>query len=242
MYQQILEALKDKFKDVNDNVLNRVAKIIAKTAVTAEQVKDAVDGYTLQQVIDAYSDSRATEATQTSIRNYEQKYELKNGVKIEQEDGHKDEQITNKNINHQTGGSIQTPAWAQTLIESNKALTERLNKMEGERTTNNRKQQLLEFLDREINVIKAFLIAALDESYKDDIEALQVETQITPFTISDDKDTINNLITANGGKPIISQREAIALYGKSDDVDKTLQEIAEQQENMDDIFKQQPAQ
>ena len=83
---------------------------------------------------------------------------------------------------------------------------------------------------------------ALDESYKDDIEALQVETQITPFTISDDKDTINNLITANGGKPIISQREAIALYGKSDDVDKTLQEIAEQQENMDDIFKQQPAQ
>lgn len=102
--------------------------------------------------------------------------------------------------------------------------------------------RLLEFLDREINVIKAFLIAALDESYKDDIEALQVETQITPFTISDDKDTINNLITANGGKPIISQREAIALYGKSDDVDKTLQEIAEQQENMDDIFKQQPAQ
>lgn len=146
MYQQILEALKDKFKDVNDNVLNRVAKTIAKTAVTAEQVKDAVDGYTLQQVIDAYSDSRATEATQTAIRNYEQKYELKNGVKIEQEDGHKDEQITNKNINHQTGGSIQTPAWAQTLIESNKALTERLNKMEGERTTNSRKQQLSEIV------------------------------------------------------------------------------------------------
>ncbi len=101
--------------------------------------------------------------------------------------------------------------------------------------------RLLEFFDREINVVKAFLIAALGEGYKKDIEALQVDTQITPFTISDDKDTINNLITANGGQPILSQREAIALYGKSDDVDKTLKEIAEQQD-MNDLFKQEPAQ
>ncbi|KXB77569.1 hypothetical protein HMPREF1860_01323 [Prevotella amnii] len=101
--------------------------------------------------------------------------------------------------------------------------------------------RLLEFFDREINVVKAFLIAALGEGYKKDIEALQVDTQIIPFTISDDKDTINNLITANGGQPILSQREAIALYGKSDDVDKTLKEIAEQQD-MNDLFKQEPAQ
>ena len=101
--------------------------------------------------------------------------------------------------------------------------------------------RLLEFFDREINVVKAFLTAVLGESYRVDIEALQVETQITPFTINDDKDTINNLMAANGGKAIMSQRESIEIYGRSDDVEQTLKEIAEQ-EDPEDIFKQQPAQ
>ena len=36
-------------------------------------------------------------------------------------------------------------------------------------------------------------------------------------------------MTANGGKPLMSQRESIERYGKSDDVDKTLQEIKEEE-------------
>lgn len=36
------------------------------------------------------------------------------------------------------------------------------------------------------------------------------------------------LMTANGGAPIMSQRESIEEFGHSDDVDKTLDEIAEQ--------------
>ena len=42
-------------------------------------------------------------------------------------------------------------------------------------------------------------------------------------------------MAANGGEPIMSQRESIELFGHSDDVDKTLKEIAEQGKK--DIFE-----
>ena len=48
------------------------------------------------------------------------------------------------------------------------------------------------------------------------------------------EDTIANLTTANGGKPLVSHRESIEMYGHSSDVDKTMQEIAE--EGMADSF------
>ncbi len=95
--------------------------------------------------------------------------------------------------------------------------------------------RLLEFFDREINVIKAFLKVALGSSYHADIDALAVESKITPFTISDETDRINQLIAANGNMPIMSQRESIEAFGKSDDVDKTLEEIKAQQ--MNDLFE-----
>ncbi len=88
--------------------------------------------------------------------------------------------------------------------------------------------RLLEFFDREVNVVKAFLKIALGESYAADIDALKVETVITPFTINDESDTVNRLVAATGGKAIMSQREAIRELGRSDDPDQTIREIAEE--------------
>ena len=99
--------------------------------------------------------------------------------------------------------------------------------------------RLIEFFDREMNVIKAFLKIMLGNAYAADIDSLKVDMVITPFTITDEKDTITNLITANGGEPIISQRESIEMYGHSDDVDKTLQEI--QAQKAVDIMQPEPA-
>lgn len=99
--------------------------------------------------------------------------------------------------------------------------------------------RLIEFFDREMNVIKAFLKIMLGNAYAADIDSLKVDMVITPFTITDEKDTITNLITANGGEPIISQRESIEMYGHSDDVDKTLQEI--QAQKTVDIMQPEPA-
>ena len=49
--------------------------------------------------------------------------------------------------------------------------------------------------------------------------------QITPFTITDESDTIRDLMTATGGKAIVSQRQAVEQLGWSDDVDATMKEL-----------------
>ncbi|MCF0187930.1 MAG: phage portal protein [Bacteroidaceae bacterium] len=88
--------------------------------------------------------------------------------------------------------------------------------------------RLIEFFDREVNVVKAFLKLMLGGRYHAEIDALPMEIEITPFAINDDKEQIDNLLAANGNKPLISQRESIELLGWSNDTDQTLKEIAEQ--------------
>ena len=46
----------------------------------------------------------------------------------------------------------------------------------------------------------------LPQGHAASIDALHVETAITPFTLTDDNDTVDNLMAANGGPPVISQR------------------------------------
>ena len=57
-----MNALTTKFPGVSATILGRIADKLAKTAVTAEDVKTTVDGVTFQQVLESYGDSRATEA------------------------------------------------------------------------------------------------------------------------------------------------------------------------------------
>lgn len=86
----------------------------------------------------------------------------------------------------------------------------------------------LEFYDREVNVLKAMLKQVMDKSYWDDIDALPVENVITPFTITDEKDTISNLLLANGNKALMSQKESIEMLGWSSNPDETYKEITEE--------------
>ena len=85
----------------------------------------------------------------------------------------------------------------------------------------------LEFFDREMKVVKGYLKLALGNQakYNEAIDALVVENVITPYMISDDKDTVNLLLLKNGNKPLMSQRESIEALGESEDVDATLAEI-----------------
>lgn len=83
MKKEILEALKAKFSGVSESILGRIADKLAKTASTQEQVTPAVEGVTFQQVLESYGDSRATEAQQTAVSNYEKKHGLREGQKVE---------------------------------------------------------------------------------------------------------------------------------------------------------------
>lgn len=124
---------------------------------------------------------------------------------------------------------LQLPDWSYESMKSNPMSGESRKQLfiDAQLKVKDESGRLIEYYDREVNVVKAFVKASLPISYHGDIDALPVENVITPFTITDEKDTITNLTTANGGKPLISHRESIEMYGHSTDVDKTLQEIAE---------------
>lgn len=153
MKQQILEALKAKFQGVNANVLNRIADKLSKTVTTDEQVTTAVAGVTKEfiEIIESYGDSRATEAQQTAVQTYEQKYGLKDGAKIENGGGSQGGQQggTHTVQTQSTGGANdQTNLLLQQLLEQNRKLSERLDRMDGERTTATRKQQLCTIIEK----------------------------------------------------------------------------------------------
>lgn len=149
MKDKILAALKAKFQGVNTNILDRIATMLAKTVTTEEQVTTAVEGVTqdLISVIEAYGDSRATDAQKTAVSNYESKYGLKDGQKIDT--------TTTTTTTTETppatppaGGDPAVTQMLQQLLDQNKKFEERLNKMDGERTTTSRKQKLDELLSK----------------------------------------------------------------------------------------------
>lgn len=131
---------------------------------------------------------------------------------------------------------LQLPDWSYEKM-SQQALSGESRKqlfIDAQMKVNDESGRLLEGFDREINVIKAFLKTTLPERYHNDIDALKVETKITPFSITDTKETVDMLMTANGGEPIMSQRESIEEFGHTDNVDRTLEEIAQQ--GVGDVF------
>lgn len=88
----------------------------------------------------------------------------------------------------------------------------------------------LEMLDREVNVIRAFL-AKMFPSLASAFATLQVEQVITPYQIRDEAERIKNLTSATGGKAIMSQRTAISNLGYTDDVDNELENIQTEESN-----------
>lgn len=68
-------------------------------------------------------DRRATEATKTSIANYEKKHNLKEGKPVENEE-HSDDEM---------------PAWAKTIVEANTHLRAELDSVKKERTAETRR-------------------------------------------------------------------------------------------------------
>ena len=169
MKQQILTALKAKFVGVSDAILDRVATKLAQTVTTAEQVQTAVDGVTFQQVLESYGDSRATQATQTAVHNYETKYGLKDGVKV------------TPPATPPAGGAETVPAWAQALIESNNSLKNELAQMKTARTTETRKQQISTLIEKlPENLRKAYSRTPVDGLTDEQFTALvgEITTEV----------------------------------------------------------------
>lgn len=83
---------------------------------------------------------------------------------------------------------------------------------------------IYEFLDRESNVINAFL-KKMNTAWASEVDNIETEHIITPFIQNDEKAEIGKWMEASGGKPVISQLDAIKLSGLSSDPQKTLEQI-----------------
>lgn len=88
----------------------------------------------------------------------------------------------------------------------------------------------IEFLERECNVIKAFL-RKMNTKFESEIDNVEVEHIITPYIQNDVKADIQNAMAACGGKAIISQEEAVMMSGISADPAKTVAKLKEESDN-----------
>lgn len=222
MKKELLDALKAKFPGVSDNVLDRIATKLAKTVTTAEQVKTAVEGVTIQQVIESYGDSRATEASNTArenaVKDYETRYGLKDGVKTNTAGG----EPTGGATNPTTGGAEEIPAWAQKLFD-------RLDAQDAARTTETRKQKLNAVIEKLPETMrKAYERIPLDKYTDEEFTTMLGEVTTEVEGIANEtaaKGAVFGKPSANNGgqtttelsdaqKAAISKREGTAAEGQ----------------------------
>lgn len=82
----------------------------------------------------------------------------------------------------------------------------------------------IEFFERELNVIKAFL-GKMKVEWAPRMDEIIVEHVITPYVIEDEGNQIDKWLKANGNKPLVSHLESIERAGISNDALATYQEI-----------------
>lgn len=81
-----------------------------------------------------------------------------------------------------------------------------------------------ELMEREINIIKAYLRDWLPSEWHKDIDAVVCDCEIQPFAITEERDRINNIATAKGAG-VLSTAEAIKRLGWVRDIDAELEAL-----------------
>ena len=141
IYEQILAGLRTKFQGADDATLQRMASKKAEGVTDESKVNSIVEGISFQDVLTSYGDYRADGAQKTAISNYEKKHNIKDGKPIEEP---KPQPTPTPAPTPQPKPAEGVPAWAQILIDSNKALGERLNAMDDKNKADIRSKQIAE--------------------------------------------------------------------------------------------------
>ena len=209
MKEKFLALLRTKFEGVQDAVLQRVAdakfKNVSKTA-TEDEIQGIVDGLTYQDVIEDYANSRVTEASRTSVVNYEKKHGLKNGKPV---------QPGGQNPNVDVPDDV--PDYIKTLMAQNQKLQE---KIEGFETRQN--QEALADRVRKKLSVKNIPVSF----YKSRPLAVENEDEIDSLVdaISGDYDELKSELAKDGIVPDTPKHSFGSATGKS--VDKDIEEWA----------------
>lgn len=100
-----------------------------------------------------------------------------------------------------------------------------------------KKEILDDYLQRRINIQKRLIGMLSGEIQVAD--NLDIEPEIVPYKINDETTLIQNLVTANGGKAIISQKTAVKTLNWVSDTKAELKDIEEEEKrrNTYDLFE-----
>lgn len=173
MKKKILEALKTKFEGVSESYLNRAASSLARTIKEESEIEAVVEDYTFDKLIQSYGDSRANEATISSVTNYETKYGLKDGKPV----GGGTDGGDNPEENEPESREDETmPKWAKALVEQNKKLNETFTAMQNNRTKDERMQKLTAVVNDLPETLKASYLRTPVEGISDDEFSQLMET------------------------------------------------------------------
>jgi SPP1 family phage portal protein len=94
-----------------------------------------------------------------------------------------------------------------------------------------------DYLQRRINLVKAF-VGKINLKLEKAASVVRITPEIVPYMIDDQTTRIKNLVAANGNKPIISQKSAVAKAGLVENADDEWAQIQAEAkaENTKDIF------
>ena len=82
MKEKLLALLKTKFPGVDNAILERIAAKRVENVTDEAQLPAIVEGIGFQDVLQSYGDYRAGDASQTAVRNYEKRHNLKDGKPV----------------------------------------------------------------------------------------------------------------------------------------------------------------
>lgn len=221
MKKTILDALKAKFVGVSEAILSRIADKLAKTVTTAEQVAPAVEGVTFQQVLESYGDSRATEAQQTAVSNYEKKHGLKDGQKLDGGGGTSTTTTTTTEQKTVEGGDLaaQIAAAVQAAVQP---LTSEIASLKAGRVTETRRQRLSSTIEKlPENLRKAYGRTPVESLSDDEFETL----------LSEIGTEVEGIVSENQAKGAVFGRPVVNGSGKQAQQSGAAKEATEEEAN-----------
>ena len=178
-----LEALKTKFDGIDESVLSRVASTISKTAKTEEDALAKVEDMTLQGVINSYTDSRVSDASEKITKTFEEKYGVKNpdDGKKEGEEKAPDDAKGKEG----TGADNDMPSWFKAFADAqqktNETFLAKFQSMEAGKTAEERKATIEKLLDGAPEKMKKSILREFGRSqFKDDKDFDSWVEEITP--------------------------------------------------------------
>lgn len=92
---------------------------------------------------------------------------------------------------------------------------------------------------RRLSIVRSY-IGVMNNGLKKSVEEVNIKPKFTPFMIDDKKEWVETLVSANGGRPVVSQKRSVELADMSNDPEEDYKQILEEKEKEQtyDVFGQ----